>query len=107
MPRRWVRVTQFSQKQIEKLPQFKEGTPAKQWTEGVRAEYDAIAQAELTKKQRKEHLKKKYLDLLAEYHCDKLRKRCNVDLGILMFKLLARKEEEFGGGEADYRSSRF
>jgi len=75
----------------------------------VRAEYDAIAQAELAKKQRKDHLKKKYLDLLAEYHCDKLRRRCKVDVGvgILMFKLLARKEEEFGGGEADYRSSGF
>ena len=76
-------------------------------SQGGRAEYDAIAQAEQLRKERKEHLKLKSKNLLKEYRCDHMMAHKNVDVGVAMFKLLARKEEEFGGHEVDYRSTSF
>ena len=68
---------------------------------------------ELRKRERKEHLKKQYEALLQQYGCidsaevkDKKRKTYVADYrGLEVFKLLARKEEEFDSATTgDYNS---
>lgn len=95
-------VTQLSQKQIQKLPQFKE-TPAK--GRESQKEYEAIAMEEKIKKERREHLKEKYVALLKDYHCEKMYVNSNFPYkGVSILKLLARKEEEFSDANQNYMS---
>jgi predicted protein tyrosine phosphatase len=92
----------MSQKQIQKLPQFKEGLAKDRESP---KEYEAIALAEKMKKERREHLKEKYAALLRDYRCEKMNANSNFPFkGVAILKLLARKEEEFSESNQNYLS---
>lgn len=84
------------------LPQFKESASHRK---EVQKEYEAIAEAEILKKKRREHLKGKYAELLKDYHCDTMMQQSNFPYkGMAILKLLARKEEEFSEKKQNYQS---
>lgn len=96
-------MTQFSDKRIQKLPQFKDG-PTK--SHESQKEFEAIALVERLKKERREHLKQKYIALYNDYDCDSMRSDTTFPFrGMSILKLLARKEEEFSDASQNYMSS--